>query len=731
MKIICIGNYPPRQCGIATFTENLLNAIQMAAAGGESPCQVEVVAMNDKGNDYPYPAIVKYSIPDQDKASYLAMADTINQSGADVCLLQHEYGIFGGDSGLLLLSLLRRLEIPLVVTMHTVLEKPNFHQREVLTRISQYAVRVVVMNPLAIKFLTEIYQIPPDRITLIEHGVPDFKSANIKLKPRAGAWKDRTVMLTFGLIGRSKGIETVIRALPELVKEAPQLLYVVLGKTHPSIVKYHGEEYRQSLETLVAELGLSKHVLFVNEYVSELDLMSCLKHADIYVTPYWNRAQITSGTLSYAVAAGCAVVSTPYWHAESLLADGRGLFFDFGDFRALASHIRYLIKHPEALADFQKKAEAYGERITWPAVGKAYVELFEGLKNQQPKIPLPLTNPLLSLAHLSRLTDQTSVIQHARSMVPWYKSGYCLDDTARALIVAASWHKKHQDDVSYRLIVKYLAFVQFMQQKDGNFLNYLSYDKKTNEPDESDDAFGRAVWALGYLIRFAPDDGIFQAAFTHFSTAVKYLPNLRYSRGYANSLLGLYHYVKRFPDQEFYLYLADKLAENLCVRLEQHSRENWHWFDDSLTYDNGLLPAALYRAYELFGKKRYLHMADLSREFLETKCFVYPWLSLIGNRKWLYFDADYEIFAQQPIDASAMVLLYESAYQATKKSSYIQKMQQSYRWFFGENDLNIGLYDPQSKGCNDGLEEMNVNINQGAESTLAFLMASMVAEEYT
>ena len=730
MKLICIGNYPPRQCGIATFTENLLSAIEAANIANDGSLQIEVVAMNDRDQQYPYPEIVKYTIPDQDKASYVSMAQTINASGADVCLLQHEFGIFGGDSGLLLLSLLRRLEVPLVVTMHTVLEKPNFHQREVLTRIGQYAQRVVVMNPLAIDFLTDIYQVPRERIAIIEHGMPDFKLAEDKLLPRPQAWENRTVLLTFGLIGRSKGIETVIRALPELVKESPQLLYVVLGKTHPNIVKNQGEEYRQSLEKLVEDEGLNGHVQFINQYVDELELMSYLKHAEMYVTPYWNKAQITSGTLSYAVAAGCAVISTPYWHAESLLAEGRGLFFNFGDYRQLAERIRQLMTHPEAMHRLQQQAETYGRGIVWLQVGAAYLQVFSQLKRNLPPAVKPFRSPEIELTHLLRLTDFTGVIQHARSTVPWYKSGYCVDDAARALLVATHWHLRHRDEISRELIIRYLAFLQLMSQKDGNFLNYLSYDKSVNEPDESDDAFGRAYWALGYLIAAAPDDGILQAGLTHFSFATRHLSKLRYARGYANSLMGLYHYVKRFPDQESYLYLADEMAEKLCQRFVQHSRENWQWFEDSLTYDNGLLPAALYKAYELFGKKHYLEIADKSRVFLESKCFVYPWLSLIGNRKWLHFDADYEIFAQQPIDASAMVLLYESAYKATKNTLFITKMMLSYQWFFGENDLNIGLYDAHSKGCNDGLEEMNVNINQGAESTLAFLLASLVVKDY-
>jgi len=349
MKIICIGNYPPRKCGIATFTENLVKSIHTAATDHHMEIIVEVIAMNDLNQIYDYPDIVKLSINDNNPGDYLKAADYINNANADLCLFQHEYGIYGGNSGLLILSLLRRIKIPIVSTLHTVLQNPTFHQLEVLKKIAGYSEKVVIMNAMAIPFLTDVFGIPKSKIVTIEHGVPDFSMVDKKNLQKPSSWNNRKVILTFGLLGRSKGIETVIKALPSVVEKHPDVLYTVLGKTHPHVVKYAGEEYRESLEALTAELGLENNVEFLNQYVTEEELTNHLLASDIYVTPYLNKAQITSGTLCYAVGGGSAVVSTPYWHAEALLSEGRGRLFDFENHQELATILNELLDDPEEL----------------------------------------------------------------------------------------------------------------------------------------------------------------------------------------------------------------------------------------------------------------------------------------------------------------------------------------------------------------------------------------------
>lgn len=733
MKIICLSNYPPRQCGIATFTDNLVKAILNAADIHAVEIDLEVTAMNDRGKNYSYPDIVKHSINEKEKYEYAEMATYINSSGADLILLQHEYGIYGGESGVLLLNLIRRLKIPIVSTFHTVLENPGFHQYEVLRKIAVYSSQIIIMNPLAIDFLTQIYHIRREKITCIEHGVPDFNIFKNRALPRSLEWKGRKIMLTFGLIGRSKGIETVIRALPLIVSKHPEVLYVVLGKTHPHVAQNSGEEYREYLMLMAEQLNLKANVIFINEYVSELDLMSYLKIADLYVTPYLNKAQITSGTLSYAVSGGCAVISTPYWHAEQMLADGRGRLFDFGDFNQFAEIVNELLGNPELLHQMQQKAFEYGKTISWSIIGKSYLDLFKTIITKQSKHmldqDLKIIYPEFNIFHLKRLTDDTGLLQHARTSVPYYKMGYSLDDNARGIVVCLkAWHRSRKQ-VYLNLLDKYLAYLTYMQKKDGSFTNYMTYDR-TILDEKSDDAFGRIIWALGYLIRFAPTNSYFQLGLEIFELAIPQFVKLTYARGFANCILGLFHYVKRFPDQEKYLNLIQVLSDQLCDNYLKNKRENWNWFEGSLTYDNGLLPSALYKSYQILGSARYLHIADESREFLESKCFKEKWLSLIGTRRWLHLDQDYDIFAQQPIDALAMVILYESAWHATGQQEYLSKLQLSFNWFFGENDLGVSLFDWESKGCNDGIEAYNINQNQGAESSIAYLLSYLIAEPF-
>lgn len=732
MKIICLGNYPPRQCGIATFTENLLDSIVTAAKKENTPLEIEVIAMDNIAESYPYPSIVSQTIQDNNMDSYIQTASYINTSGAEILLVQHEYGIFGGESGVLLISLLRRVTIPIVTTLHTVLQNPGFHQKEILKKIAELSSHIVIMNRIAIGFLTDIYDVPKEKIIRIEHGVPDFEAFANQLVFKPIELENRKVMLTFGLIGRSKGIETVIRAMPDIVAKHPEVIYVVLGKTHPNVLRYAGEEYREFLQKLVITLNVSNNVLFMNQYASELELMSLLKAADIYITPYINKAQITSGTLSYAVSGGCAVFSTPYWHAEELLANGRGVFFDFGNFFQLAESINYYLDHPEEMKSIQNKAFQYGLNITWPKTGLAYLDAFEKvshtISSSNPKIKK--TYPAIDYSHLIRLTMPQGLLQHAHGSVPSFRHGYSLDDNARAMLVVLKAWEIEKKPIYLELIYSYFSNMIFMKQKDGSFKNFLSFSHLTFEDDFSDDTFGRTIWALGSMIRFRPNDSLFQTAHEIFHESLSQIEKLQYARGYANCIFGLYEYAKRFPDQERFISIIMKLADILCLRFNQHQRENWYWFEDAITYDNGLLPAALYKAYELTRKKEYLEVANQSRIFLEGKCFIKPWLSLVGNHKWLRFDTDYDLFAQQPIDTLSMILMYESALEATKDDLFIGKMFKSFDWFFGENDLGIMLYDHETKGCNDGIEATNINRNQGAESMIAYLLSRLIIDRY-
>ncbi len=730
MKVICIGNYPPRKCGIATFTENLIKSMLLAANNVNEPIEVEIIAMNDHNQSYDYDKRVVRHIHDHAMNEYFEAAEYINQSGAEVCLLQHEYGIFGGDSGILLLRLLRNINIPIVTTLHTVLQSPTFQQKEILKSIAKYSSKMVVMSNLAISFLTDVFGIDKDKIIRIEHGVPDFKSYVKKDNPIAKKFGGRKVMLTFGLIGRSKGIEITLRALPKIAQKHPDVLYVILGKTHPHVVKHAGEEYRDYLTEITKNLNLENNVLFENRYVDEEELINYLLASDIYVTPYHNKAQITSGTLAYAVGGGSAVISTPYWHAEELLANETGLLFDFGGTKELSNIVNNLLDNPDKLKAYQERAYKYGLTIAWPIIGQQYNDCLKESIHKWEKQPDHYSIPDLKRLHLERMTDKTGIIQFAKGSLPDYKTGYCLDDNARALLLCLRAYKRFNDDNFLQLIYRYSTYLIYMRNKNGSFKNFLSYNKDFIDQVGSDDAFGRAIWALGYLIRYAPNDSILQIGHETFIRSMGWFNELNHVRGYANTMLGLYHYFKKYPDREEFGIKIDFFAKKMVAAFNQYSNEDWHWYEDVLTYDNGLLPAAMYRAYEVLHNDEYLEIANKSSAFLESKCFTEGHLRIIGNREWYPMFGEFAIYGQQPIDAAAMVILYHAKYQAIQNEDSIIKLKTCFEWFLGRNDHGIPMYDEETGGCNDGLEELTINRNQGAESTISYIHAYLIASDY-
>lgn len=736
MKIICLGNYPPRQCGIATFTENVVTALQIAALENEIELNIEVIAMNDPDRDYAYPPIVTRVIRDQVKQDYLDAADYINVASADICIVEHEYGIFGGNSGLLLISLLRKLKVPVVTTFHSVIQKPNFHQKEVLKKIAAYSSGIIVMSKLAIHFLKEVFEVPLAKIFLVEHGVPDFEILKSRIPNPPAHWEGKKIMLTFGLIGRSKGIETALKALPRIVDKNPDLLYVVIGKTHPHVVRNEGEFYRDSLKELVHKLNIEQHVEFMDQYLSEEELVACLLAADLYVTPYHNKAQITSGTLCYALGGGCAVFSTPYWHAEEVLYDGTGRLFEFGDWKCLSKQVNEVLSEPTLLCSLKQKAYDYGKTISWPLISNKYLKIFDSLASiaEHHEIHLESQYQLIdfpfNMLHIIRLTDEVGILQHAIGCTPNFKAGYCLDDNARALLLSMMAYNQFKEPKYLQLTIKYLSFINYMQQKNGSFKNFMTFSHETFENDNSDDATGRTIWALGYLIRFAPNDSIFQLAMEIFHRSIDQVKRMHHKRGFANCILGLYHYIKRFPDQDRFIKLMEQLACKICDGYDTHAKENWKWFEPIISYDNALIPAALYRAYEITGTDLFLEIADTSTTFLESKCFFADHLTLIGNKRWLQMDEDYELYAQQPIDAMAMVVLYNCIYHVKKDAASVEKIRTSFKWFLGFNDHDLPMYDIDTCGCNDGIEEFSINRNQGAESTIAYHIAWLIAAPY-
>jgi len=738
MKITLIGTYPPRGCGIGTFTHNLVDA--MTIDQGIAKETAVVIAMDDQEESYDYPPEVKLIIQQQQQPDYIQAAKFINLSGTDVCILQHEFGIFGGQNGVFILPLLYRLEMPLIVTLHTVLQNPSYNEKAVLIEICKMAAQVVVMTQKAVEFLTEIYNIPSSKITLISHGVPAFDFSH-ELAKKEYKLTDKNVILTFGLLSRNKGIETVIKAMPAIVEQYPDTIYIVLGKTHPAVLRNSGEEYRVSLLRLTKTLGLDKHVFFLNEFIDEKELFKYLRAADIYITPYLNKAQITSGTLSYAIGAGAATISTPYWHAEELLADGRGHLFDFNDDKGLSEIILDLLANPKKLKDLRSSAHAYGQETTWTKAGKKYVDLARkvskkgfAINSRQETVLDSSLLPPFSLEHVIRMTDDTGIIQHAKFGIPNLKEGYCLDDNVRAVLMVLMAHKQTKPSVVPDLLPIYLSYIHYMQNEDGTFRNFLSFRRDFLDSEGSEDSFGRTIWALGYLMGNAPNDAYFQSGREIFFAAAPNLEKLRSVRSIANSIIGLSYYLKSSPHDEGMTERLRSLAFKLLNQYKQHRSENWYWFEELLAYDNAILPLSLLHAAAILNDEEITAIAMESMEFLTAITLKDGCFSPIGNAQWYLKDGSPSLFAQQPLEALAMVLMFHQAYRLTNNKIWLNKLYTCFMWFLGENDLRMCLYDFETKGCCDGLESDGVNRNQGAESTLAYLISHLTvleaSEEY-
>jgi glycosyltransferase involved in cell wall biosynthesis len=740
MKLAYIGTYPPRECGIGIFTRNLYRSMIANNGTAKDPVEGFIVAMNDHEQTFNYPEEVNLTIRQEHQRDYLEAVKFINLSGADICILEHEFGIFGGQSGIYILPLLHRLEMPLIVTLHTILKSPSYNEKAVLQQICKMAHKVVVMSHKAIEFLTGIYDVDKEKIAFIEHGVPDIQFDQGQSK-KEFKFENKKLLLTFGILSRNKGIETVIKALPAVIEKYPEVIYMVLGKTHPNVLRHSGEEYRNYLHRLVKSLNLDDHVFFINEFINQKELFKYLSASDIYITPYLNEAQITSGTLSYAVGVGSAVVSTPYWHASELLADGRGRFFNFNDSEELSKIFMDLLDNPEVLKELRKKAYKYGKTITWPKSGSKYVALVEQILAAKPEVSVknetlidPLILPPFSLDHIKRLTDDTGIIQHAKFGIPNLKEGYCLDDNARALLMVLMAYRQTNDERALNLAPIYLSYVHYMQNKDGTFRNFLSFNRHFLDETGSEDSFGRTIWALGYLLANAPNDAYYQTGKLIFFDAAPNFEKLQSIRGIANAMLGISYYLRSNPSDDSMTERLRNLAGKLIKQYEDNSSSSWKWFEPLLAYDNGILPLALLHSAEILNDDKITGIALESMNFLTGITLKDGYLSIVGNEKWYKKEGERSMFAQQPVDALAMILMYHQAFHLTKDKEYLTKLFSCFMWFLGENDLRMSLFDFETKGCCDGFESYGVNRNQGAESSLAYLISHLIVlqafEEY-
>ena len=733
-SIVLVGNHLPRLCGIATFTTHLLESIALNAP--DKACWA--VAMNDRPEGYAYPSQVRIEINQNQLNDYSLAADLLNLNRVDVICLQHEYGIFGGKRGSFIIDLLRDLNMPVVTTLHTILKDPTLQDRHIMMQISEVSDRLVVMSERSIEFLRDIYQVPEEKIVLIHHGIPDVPFVESDAYKDKFGLSGKKVILTFGLLSPGKGIELVIDALPEIVKAHPQVIYMVVGATHPHLKAEQGEDYRNSLYMRAKELGVSEHIVFHDRFVADEDLLEFIGAADIYVTPYQNEAQIISGTLAYALGMGKAVVSTPYWHAQELLADDRGRLVPFRDQAALAREVIDLLDHPDECHAIQERAYRYGRKMIWSDVSRRYLDTFAEAKRQRLRKNIPEHRletlglrqqplPEIKLEYLRRMTDATGLLQHAKYTVPDRTHGYCVDDNARALIVAVTLQDLQPlDSALGGLAAIYLSFLGYaFNDQTGRFRNFMSYDRRWLEETGSEDSHGRAVWGLGVAVALGRDKGQVSFAVDLFHRALDSTEHFAHPRAIAFAIIGIHAYLSRYSGDSRAKRMRKILSERLMQQFRDFATEGWPWCEGSMTYDNARLPQALLLSGQWLPDREMLEMGLRALDWLkqvQTDGKGHHFAA-IGNHGWFPKGGSKARFDQQPIEAAAMVDACIEAFNCTRDEEWIAYAYRCLNWYQGENDLGVTLCDYATGGCRDGLEAQGANENQGAESTLSWLMA--------
>lgn len=730
-RIAMLGNHLPRQCGIATFTTDLGEAI--ASVHPDIDCLV--LAVNDAGQRHAYPPRVQFEITEPDLVSYRRAADFLNIKGVDVLSVQHEYGIFGGKAGSHVLTLLRELRMPIVTTLHTILESPNDRQRHVMDELAELSSRLVVMTETGARMLHDVHRVPVEKIDLIPHGIPSLPEGDHK--EQLGL-TGKSVILTFGLLSPDKGIEHVIDALPAIVERHPEVVYVVLGATHPHVKARSGEIYRLGLAARAARLGVEANVVFHDRFVSNEELTEFLSAADIYVTPYLNMEQATSGTLAYAVGVGRPVISTPYRHAKEVLADGRGILVPRADAEAIAREVNDLLDDDVKRRGICERAAAYGVDKLWPNVARSYMTSFERAVAQHKQAGRAKFHaqtlgaraaelPEVNFEHLSMLTDQTGVLQHADYSVPSYSKGYCLDDNARALLLMALAEDSGVDDPKLvrTLASRYLAFVNHaFDPKSRRFRNFMSYTRQWDDAVGSDDCHGRALWALGTVVGRSSDPGRQSLADGLFHQALAPVLELSSPRAWAYTLLGIAEYLRAFWGHSRVQAVQKTLAERLLGLYRRASSRDWPWFEDTATYCNARLPQALLVTSEWLDNEEMQEVGVRTLDWLirlqktETDYFA-P----IGCNGFYPRGGAKARFDQQPVEAGATVSACLDARRITGDARWLAHARRAFDWYLGQNELHQPLYDPATGACHDGLHVDRINKNQGAESTLSFLLA--------
>jgi glycosyltransferase involved in cell wall biosynthesis len=738
-RIAVIGNYLPRHCGIATFTTDLCSAV--AAEYGTA--RLMALPVNDTEEGYDYPSRVRWSLAQDDVKAYQEAADFLNFNNIDMVCLQHEYGIFGGPAGSHILHLLRGLKMPVVTTLHTVLREPDPNQMMVMEELAELSDRLIVMSQLSSQFLQEIFKVPGSKIDMVPHGVPDlpFLDPNF-YKDRFGV-EGKAVLLTFGLLSPNKGIENVIQALPQILSKHGNVAYIVAGATHPHVLRREGDKYRASLQALAKEVGVESQVIFHNRFVSPEEMVEFIGAADIYITPYQHEAQVVSGTLAYALGAGKAIISTPYWHAIELLDDRRGALVPFQNPDAIAQKTIELLDTPATRHAMRKRAYLFARDMVWKRVAQGYMDSFARVRSdrmESPKVQFSarMTHksldqlPELNLTHFNRMTDDTGMLQHAIFTIPNRREGYTTDDNARALILAVMLEQLNPKQLGKDPLQAanssnlYLSFLEHaFNPAKGRFKNFLRYDRRWNEPVGSEDSHGRAMWGLGTVLGRSRDLGCRGAAGRLFEFSLPAVLEFNSPRAWAYSLLGIQEYLTSYPGDRDAQKVRSALSRRLLEMYESIRQPDWKWFENVLAYGNARLPQALLLAGSACSDDRMISAGLESLDWLlQTQhCEINRHFVPIGSQGFYHQDGEKARFDQQPLEAAGAVSACLQAYRVTGESRWRSEAWLAFNWFLGDNDLQLPLYDSVTGGCRDGLHPDRANENQGAESTLSFLMA--------
>ncbi|PJJ67314.1 glycosyltransferase [Chryseobacterium geocarposphaerae] len=722
-EIIFISTFPPKVCGIATYTQDLIKSLH--SKFGES-FETIICPMETEGENYEYEEHPEYKLNISDAVSFLELAEKINRNdNIQLVMLQHEFGFFNETKNGLSLFL-QSLKKEIIITFHTVLPNPDIELKTKVRDLADFSKSIVVMTDLSAEILSKDYNISSGKITVIPHGTHllPFTDKNA-LKEKYGL-KNKKVLSTFGLLGSGKNIETTLKALPHIVAQNPNVIFLILGKTHPAIVRSEGEKYRDLLENLTCKLHLENHIRFINEYLPLPELLEYLQLTDIYLFTSKDRNQAVSGTFSYAISCGCAIVSTPIPHALEVLKEETGIIIDFEAPKQLAFAVNTLLKNENNREKLRTKSLQKMAPTAWENSSILHALLFQKFRNSSAKLKYVL--PKFNLDHIQNITTDFGMIQFAKISEPDIDSGYTLDDNARAMIALCKHYKVNKNKSDLQLISIYLNFIKFCQQKDGSFLNYVDKEKqftRQNYETNLEDSNGRAVWALGYLIslkEILPQE-FYKVAEAMLQKNLAIAEKIYSTRAMAFIIKGLY-----YQNSEKNIPLLEELANRLVKMYQHEAKGNWLWFEGYLTYGNSVLPEALLFAWVATKNEMYKQIAEKSFAFLLSKIIVNDTIKVISNQGWLQKESKENNTSnggEQPIDVAYTILALSSFYKILDNEKYLQLMQNSFNWFLGKNQLNQIIYNPVTGGCYDGLEENNVNINQGAESTVSYLMARL------